>query len=243
MVRPSSTHPVSTRASTTPSRFSSWRLSTPRSSGTSTRPDRPGSRRTSPGCHSPACSSISRSACSTRKYEERMAGDRRRGRRWQAAAVQSGFDDQCRRQLLAIVARRMAGLHAARLRTLGRTAFNPENFATRDPINLLNLRGGVTARGGWEVSIWSRNLTNKDYLAESINPNGISWLGQTASMGGRCDEAFLSALQNIVPNSNSQLPMSRLHSLGVWGWELGIDAFANQFGRNRSCLMPAASNR
>ena len=66
---------------------------------------------------------------------------------------------------------------------LGRTAFDPENFATRDPITLLNLRGGVTAPGGWEVSLWSRNLTNKDYLAESINPNGISWLGKPRQWG------------------------------------------------------------
>jgi iron complex outermembrane receptor protein len=66
---------------------------------------------------------------------------------------------------------------------LGRTAFDPENFATRDPVNLLNLRGGVTAPGGWEVSIWSRNLTNKDYLSESINPNGISWLGKPRQWG------------------------------------------------------------
>jgi iron complex outermembrane receptor protein len=66
---------------------------------------------------------------------------------------------------------------------LGRTAFDPENFATRDPVTLLNLRGGVTARGGWEVSIWGRNVTNKDYLAESINPNGISWLARPRQWG------------------------------------------------------------
>jgi iron complex outermembrane receptor protein len=66
---------------------------------------------------------------------------------------------------------------------LGETAFDPENFALRDPINLLNLRGGVTVGGGWEVSLWSRNLTNKDYLTESINPNGISWIGKPRQWG------------------------------------------------------------
>jgi iron complex outermembrane receptor protein len=66
---------------------------------------------------------------------------------------------------------------------LGETAFDPENFALRDPINLVNLRGGVNARGGWEVSLWSRNLTNKDYLTESINPNGISWIGKPRQWG------------------------------------------------------------
>jgi iron complex outermembrane receptor protein len=66
---------------------------------------------------------------------------------------------------------------------LGETAFDPENFALRDPINLLNLRGGVTAPGDWEISAWVRNLTNKDYLSESINPNGISWLGRPRQFG------------------------------------------------------------
>ena len=73
---------------------------------------------------------------------------------------------------------------------LGRTAFDPENFATRDPVDLMNLRGGVTARGGWEVSLWSRNLTNKDYLAESINPNGISWLAKPRQWGLEVTKRF-----------------------------------------------------
>ncbi|HET9361536.1 MAG TPA: TonB-dependent receptor, partial [Vicinamibacterales bacterium] len=66
---------------------------------------------------------------------------------------------------------------------LGETAFDPENFATRDAINLLNLRGGVTAPGEWEIAAWARNLTNKDYLSENINPNGISWLGRPRQFG------------------------------------------------------------
>ncbi|HEU4689053.1 MAG TPA: TonB-dependent receptor [Vicinamibacterales bacterium] len=66
---------------------------------------------------------------------------------------------------------------------LGETAFDPENFALRDAVNLVNLRGGVNLRAGWEVSIWSRNLTNKDYMTENINPNGISWLGRPRQWG------------------------------------------------------------
>ena len=66
---------------------------------------------------------------------------------------------------------------------LGETAFDPENFATRDPVNLLNVRGGVTASAGWEISIWARNLTNKDYLSEILNPNGISWLARPRQWG------------------------------------------------------------
>ena len=66
---------------------------------------------------------------------------------------------------------------------IGRTPFDPENFAFRDPVHLVNVRGGVTARGGWELALWSRNLTNQDYLAESINPNGISWLARPRQWG------------------------------------------------------------
>ena len=137
---------------------------------------------------------------------------------------------------------------------LGRTAFDPENFATRDPINLLNLRGGVTARAGWEVSIWARNLTNKDYLAESINPNGISWLARPRQWGRRADEALLSRAAQTVrsdvpafqctqtrPKEPSHVsrsgPRRRATRAETW---LPIVA---QFGRNRSCGMPAASNR
>jgi iron complex outermembrane receptor protein len=66
---------------------------------------------------------------------------------------------------------------------LGSTAFDPENFALRDAINLVNLRGGISAGGGWELALWVRNLTNEDYLSESINPNGISWLGRPRQWG------------------------------------------------------------
>jgi iron complex outermembrane receptor protein len=73
---------------------------------------------------------------------------------------------------------------------LGRTAFDPENFAFRDPVNLINLRGGITAAGGWELALWSRNLTNKDYLTECINPNGISWLAKPRQWGLEVTKRF-----------------------------------------------------
>ena len=72
----------------------------------------------------------------------------------------------------------------------GPTAFDPENFALRDSIDLVNLRGGVTAPAGWEISLWVRNLTNKDYLSENINPNGISWLGKPRQWGVELTKRF-----------------------------------------------------
>jgi iron complex outermembrane receptor protein len=73
---------------------------------------------------------------------------------------------------------------------LGRTPFDPENFAFRDPVNLLNLRGGVNAGSGWEVAIWSRNVTNEQYLAEISNPNGISWLARPRQVGVELTKRF-----------------------------------------------------
>jgi iron complex outermembrane receptor protein len=73
---------------------------------------------------------------------------------------------------------------------LGRTPFDPENFAFRDPVNLLNLRGGVNAGRGWEVAIWSRNVTDEQYLAEISNPNGISWLARPRQVGVELTKRF-----------------------------------------------------
>ena len=73
---------------------------------------------------------------------------------------------------------------------LGRTPFDPENFAFRDAVHLVNLRGGVTVPGGWDISVWSRNVTNVNYLAESINPNGISWLARPRQFGVELTKRF-----------------------------------------------------
>jgi iron complex outermembrane receptor protein len=73
---------------------------------------------------------------------------------------------------------------------IGDMAFDPENFALRDPVHLLNLRGGVAMPGGFDLSIWSRNLTDEDYLTENINPNGISWLGKPRQWGVELTKRF-----------------------------------------------------
>jgi len=48
----------------------------------------------------------------------------------------------------------------------------------------------VSAPAGWEVAFWARNLTNKDYVAESINPNGITWLGKPRQFGVELTKRF-----------------------------------------------------
>jgi len=66
---------------------------------------------------------------------------------------------------------------------LGEMFFEPENFAPRDSIDLVNLRLGVTGESGWELVAWARNLFNKNYLTESSNPNGISFYGKPLQFG------------------------------------------------------------
>jgi iron complex outermembrane receptor protein len=48
---------------------------------------------------------------------------------------------------------------------IGPTWFYPDNFTERDPVTLLNLRGGVDG-GSWAVTVWAKNLTDKQYNAE-----------------------------------------------------------------------------
>lgn len=48
---------------------------------------------------------------------------------------------------------------------IGPTWFYPDNFTKRDPVRLLNLRGGID-RKSWSATVWAKNLTNKLYNAE-----------------------------------------------------------------------------
>jgi len=48
---------------------------------------------------------------------------------------------------------------------IGDTYWYPDNFTVRDPVNLLNLRAGVSGEV-WAVTAWSRNLTDEEYNAE-----------------------------------------------------------------------------
>ena len=73
---------------------------------------------------------------------------------------------------------------------LGETPFEPENFATRDPVNLVNLRSGMTWSNGVEVVAWAKNLTDEDYTAEFTNPNGISWPAKPRQYGVELTKRF-----------------------------------------------------
>lgn len=56
---------------------------------------------------------------------------------------------------------------------IGRTWWDPYNVTSRDPVNLVDLRLGLTAER-WSLTAWSKNLTNTIYNAE-FSPGGFLW--------------------------------------------------------------------
>jgi len=56
---------------------------------------------------------------------------------------------------------------------IGRTWWDPYNYTSRDPVNLVDLRAGVDA-GKWSLMAWSKNLTNEKYNTE-YSPGTFLW--------------------------------------------------------------------
>lgn len=53
---------------------------------------------------------------------------------------------------------------------LGETWWEPDNYSSRSPVNLLDARMGVEKPDDWGVTLWVRNATDKDYNTE-FSPN------------------------------------------------------------------------
>jgi iron complex outermembrane receptor protein len=68
-------------------------------------------------------------------------------------------------------------------RRLGEVYWEPENFVARDPLSLVDLRGGITSPSGWELAAWIRNATDEDWISEEANPNGIVYYGKPRQYG------------------------------------------------------------
>jgi iron complex outermembrane recepter protein len=56
---------------------------------------------------------------------------------------------------------------------IGRTWWDPYNVTSRDPVNLINLRGGLEGER-WGLTAWAKNLTDKMYNAE-FSAGGFLW--------------------------------------------------------------------
>jgi iron complex outermembrane receptor protein len=68
-------------------------------------------------------------------------------------------------------------------RRLGEVYWEPENFAARDPLELVDLRAGITSADGWEVVGWVDNATDELWISEESNPNGIVYYGKPRQYG------------------------------------------------------------
>jgi iron complex outermembrane receptor protein len=68
-------------------------------------------------------------------------------------------------------------------RRLGEMYWEPENFVARDPLELVDLRAGITSADGWEVVAWIDNATDELWISEESNPNGIVYYGKPRQYG------------------------------------------------------------
>jgi iron complex outermembrane receptor protein len=68
-------------------------------------------------------------------------------------------------------------------RRLGEVFWEPENFVARDPLELVDVRFGITSPRGWELAAWIDNATDEDWISEESNPNGIVYYGKPQQYG------------------------------------------------------------
>lgn len=84
-----------------------------------------------------------------------------------------------------------AGFIRTDYQRLGDTWFYPENFASRDPINLVNLNLGlVNETTGWEITIWGKNVTDELYVSEAVQPPGVHFYSKPLQMGVNLTKRF-----------------------------------------------------
>ena len=66
---------------------------------------------------------------------------------------------------------------------MGKTWWEPSNYAPRDEIDLLNLRAGFETVNGLNFAVWAKNVTDENYLSEIANPPGAAYYAPTRKYG------------------------------------------------------------
>ncbi len=79
-------------------------------------------------------------------------------------------------------ANNMDGFLRVDLSRMGKTYFEAENFVPRNKVDLLNVNAGFGTEK-WQVSVWGKNLTDKNYIAELINPPGVNYYARPRMYG------------------------------------------------------------
>lgn len=74
---------------------------------------------------------------------------------------------------------------------LGETWWEPENHASRDPVELWNGRLGFnTADDKWAFAFWIKNATNENYFAEVTNPPSFNYYAPLKKYGAELTYRF-----------------------------------------------------
>ena len=76
----------------------------------------------------------------------------------------------------------MEGFLRLDLSRMGKTFFEAENFIARNTVDLININAGIGTEK-WQVAVWAKNLTDKDYVAELINPPGVNYYARPRMYG------------------------------------------------------------
>lgn len=77
---------------------------------------------------------------------------------------------------------------------LGETWWEPDNYSSRSPVNLIDIRAGIELPSDWSVTLWARNATDKAYNTE-FSPNAnrslnFLWKAQPARYGIEFAKSF-----------------------------------------------------
>jgi iron complex outermembrane receptor protein len=77
---------------------------------------------------------------------------------------------------------------------LGKTWWEPDNYSSRSPVNLIDIRAGVELPDQWTLTLWVRNATDKAYNTE-FSPNAnrslnFLWKAQPARYGLEFTKSF-----------------------------------------------------
>lgn len=78
----------------------------------------------------------------------------------------------------------------AEYQRIGEVFFTVENFTQRDPLHLVNLRGGYELPDDWRIEGWVTNLGNENFFARIFNPGGFGFPGRLRQWGVEVTKRF-----------------------------------------------------
>jgi iron complex outermembrane receptor protein len=71
----------------------------------------------------------------------------------------------------------------------GETWWEPDNYTSRSPIDVLDMRIGFEAEDNWSVTLWGKNVLDEEYNTE-FSPGGFIWPALPARFGLEFSKRF-----------------------------------------------------